>query len=264
MIFYRISFASKNTVIEEYVYLRIMVERLQKIISRYGVASRRSAEQMILAARVSVNGLVVTELGTKFDPEVDRISIDGKLIVTSQSPKLVYLLLHKPLNTICSRHDPQNRPTIQHLLPDHYQHLYSIGRLDYNSTGALLLTNDGDLANQLTHPKHHIAKTYEVLVQGNPSLQTLQQWRSGVELDGKQTLAAEVSRIEAKSISNQTLLRVVLHEGRNRQIRRVAEQLGHPVVALHRVSIDNIPLGSLPPGKYRLLTSHEVQQICSH
>lgn len=240
-----------------------MIERLQKILSRYGVASRREAEQFILASRVCVNGKIVTELGTKVDPECDRIAVDGKLITDESQapPELLYLLLHKPLGVICSRHDPQKRPTIKQLLPDRYQHLYSIGRLDYNSSGALLLTNDGDLANRLTHPSHHVPKNYEVWVQGHPSLKTLQEWRQGVVLDDKRTLRAEVNPLSTNP--QQTLLQIVLTEGRNRQIRRVAELLRHPVVALHRVAIADIQLGNLKPGEYRLLTPSEVQQMRS-
>lgn len=235
-----------------------MAERLQKIISRFGIASRREAEQMILASRVRLNGAIVTELGVKADPESDRIEVDGKLINKTHSPPKVYLLLNKPVATICTRYDPQGRRTVLDLLPPQYQHLYPVGRLDYNSSGALLLTNDGDLANHLTHPRHHIAKTYEVWVRGQIERAALQAWQTGVELDGRLTLPCDV-KVMAQT-SDRTQLQITLKEGRNRQIRRVADLLNHSVVALHRTAIAKISLGNLPIGKYRHLTELEVQQ----
>jgi pseudouridine synthase len=235
-----------------------MAERLQKIISRFGIASRREAEQLILASRVRLNGTIVTELGVKADPASDRIEVNGKLINRAPSPQKVYLLLNKPVAIMCTRHDPQGRRTVLDLLPSQYQHLYPVGRLDYNSSGALILTNDGDFANCLTHPRHHIAKTYEVWVRGQIARTELQSWQTGVELDGRLTLPCGVT-VMART-SDRTQLQIVLQEGRNRQIRRVAEQLNHPVMALHRVGIAEISLGNLPMGKYRHLTRSEVQQ----
>ncbi|WP_019499986.1 pseudouridine synthase [Pseudanabaena sp. PCC 6802] len=235
-----------------------MAERLQKIISRFGIASRREAEQMILASRVRLNGTIVTELGIKADPASDRIEVDGRLINQARSPQKIYLLLNKPVATICTRRDPQGRRTVLDLLPPQYQHLYPVGRLDYNSSGALLLTNDGDFANSLAHPRHHITKTYEVWVRGQIDLEVLQIWQAGVELDGRLTLPCEVTVLTRTS--DRTQLQIVLKEGRNRQIRRIAEQLNHPVMALHRVAIAEINLGNLPVGKYRHLTKPEVQQ----
>lgn len=240
-------------------FIPIMLERLQKIISRYGIASRRGSEHLIQTQQVRVNGVIVTELGTKADPNCDRIEINGKLLQPHHSPQLIYLLLHKPIGVICSRHDPQGRKTIQDLLPPHYHHLYSVGRLDYNSSGALLLTNDGELANQLTHPRHHVSKTYAVWVRGCPSAQALQQWRQGVDLDGKLTLPAAIEILDKKS--DRTQLRVILKEGRNRQIRRVSEMLGHPVLVLHRVAIANIQLGKLELCQHRQLSDQEIQQL---
>jgi 16S rRNA pseudouridine516 synthase len=235
-----------------------MVERLQKIISQFGIASRREAEQLILAARVRLNGEIVTELGTKANLKSDRIEIDGKLIGRT-SPDKVYLLLNKPVATICTRHDPQGRKTVMDLLPPQYQHLYPVGRLDYNSSGALLLTNDGEFANGLTHPRHHVPKIYEVWVSGQIDRSALQAWQTGVKLDGKLTLPCDVIVMAQKA--DRTQLQITLKEGRNRQIRRIAEQLNHPVRALHRVAIAEIDLDSLPIGKYRYLTRSEVQQV---
>ncbi len=253
-----------------------MIDRLQKILSRYGVASRRSAEQLILSGRVCLNGQVVTELGIKADPDCDRIAVDGKII--NHKPTLTYLLLHKPIGFICSRHDPQGRQTISQLLPSHYQHLYSVGRLDYDSSGALLLTNDGDFAHQLMHPRHHVPKTYEVIVQGCPSDRLLQQWRQGVLLENKMTLPAQVEVIQTlpqiglrnsrdfrnrnqQQQQQQTQLQIILQEGRNRQIRKVAASLGFPVIALHRVAIANIQLANLAPQSHRHLTIQELDQL---
>ncbi|MEE3715980.1 pseudouridine synthase [Tumidithrix elongata RA019] len=235
-----------------------MADRLQKILSRYGVASRREAEQLILAGRVKLNGAIVTELGTKADPTCDRIEVDNHLIV-KETPQILWVLLYKPVGFICTRHDPQGRKTIFDLLPPTYDRLYYVGRLDYNSSGALLLTNDGDRANLLTHPRHHIPKTYEVWVKGQPSQSDLQQWRQGVLLDEKTTLPADVTVLAAQP--QQTQLRIVLREGRNRQIRRVAEQLGYPVLALHRVAIASITLGDLRSGSHRLLKPCEIEKL---
>jgi pseudouridine synthase len=232
-----------------------MADRLQKILSRYGIASRREAEQLILAGRVRLNGEVVTELGTKADPISDRIEVDSNLIL-KETPQTQWLLLHKPVGFICTRRDPQGRNTVFDLLPLGCDRLYYVGRLDYNSSGALLLTNDGDTANRLTHPSHHIPKTYEVWVQGHPKRSDLEQWRHGLILDEKMTLPAEV-KILAKQ-SQQTQLQIILKEGRNRQIRRIAEQLGYPVIALHRSAIASIYLGDLTSGHHRQLLPQEI------
>ncbi|MFQ3615961.1 MAG: pseudouridine synthase [Cyanobacteriota bacterium] len=235
-----------------------MAERIQKILSQYGIASRRQAEQMIRAGRVRLNGQVAT-LGQVADLAGDRLEVDGRPLSAQARPDLLYLLLHKPTGVVSTCHDPQQRRTVLDLLPEHLRQssgLHPVGRLDANSTGAILLTNDGSLTFPLTHPSHHIPKVYEVWVAGRPSAEVLGQWRAGVLLDGRPTLPAEVAPVNARP--NKTLLKIVLHEGRNRQIRRVAEQLGHPVIALHRVAIGPIALGDLPAGRYRNLTSTEL------
>lgn len=241
-----------------------MPDRLQKILSRHGIASRREAEQMILAGRVAVNGNNVTELGTKADPESDRIEVDGKLLQTN-APKFVYLLLNKPIGVMSTCDDPQGRKTVLDILPSQYRHVYPVGRLDYNSSGALILTNNGDFANYLMHPRHHVPKTYEVWVKDIPSDRIIKQWQDGVILDGKLTLPASVNirQIErCKYQTPRTQLQIVLFEGRNRQIRRVAEQLGHPVLSLHRVAIATISLETLKVGAYRLLIDQEIETLC--
>jgi pseudouridine synthase len=243
-----------------------MLDRLQKILSRHGIASRREAEQMILAGRVAINGQIVRELGIKADPEGDRIEVDSKLLATN-APEFVYLLLNKPIGIVCTCDDPQGRKTVLDILPAKYQHVYPVGRLDYNSSGALILTNDGGFANRMMHPRHHVAKTYEVWVKDVPSPQTIRQWQNGVLLDDKQTLPAVVNILEIdrskkdKGSSPKTRLQIVLKEGRNRQIRRVAEQLRHPVLALHRVAIASILITSIKSGEYRLLSDQEIKAL---
>lgn len=241
-----------------------MPDRLQKILSRHGIASRREAEQMILAGRVAVNGNKVTELGTKANPESDRIEVDGKLLQTN-APTFVYLLLNKPIGVMSTCDDPQGRKTVLDVLPSQYRHVYPVGRLDYNSSGALILTNNGDFANYLMHPRHHVPKTYEVWVKDIPSDRIIKQWQDGIILDGKLTLPASVNirQIERdKYQTPRTQLQIVLSEGRNRQIRRVAEQLGHPVLSLHRVAIATISLETLKFGAYRLLIDQEIETLC--
>lgn len=243
-----------------------MEERLQKILSQWGIASRRQAEQMILDGRVRLNGQVV-HLGQKADPERDRLEIDG-VPISSHRPQLIYLLLNKPAGVVSTCYDPQGRPTVLDLLPQSWRHnqgIHPIGRLDAESTGALLLTNDGALTFALTHPRHGIPKTYQVWVKGNPTEKILQEWRNGVILNGRKTLPAKV-RILREQPGKQTLLEVILFEGRNRQIRRVAEQLGYPVIRLHRTAIGPILLQlpgepQLSSGKYRPLKDFELKLL---
>jgi 23S rRNA pseudouridine2605 synthase len=241
-----------------------MDERVQKILSQWGVASRRQAEQMILAGRVQLNGAAV-QLGQKADPDRDQIEVDGVAIRSTDRPQLVYLLLNKPAGIVSTCTDPWQRKTVLDLLPPELREgagIHPVGRLDAASTGALLLTNDGDLTFYLTHPRHHIPKTYYVWVEGYPSEPVLQQWRQGVLLAGQKTLPAQVTVVEHHP-DHKTLLRILLKEGRNRQIRRVAEQLGHPVIQLHRTAIGPIQLN--PPetspllaGCYRPLKDTEI------
>ena len=241
-----------------------MQERLQKILSQWGIASRRQAEQMIIAGRVLVNGSLV-ELGQKADPECDRIEVDGKLIQPTNRPQLIYLLLNKPVGVVTTCSDPEGRPTVLDLLATEFRQesgLHPVGRLDAYSTGALLLTNDGDLTFRLLHPKHKVTKTYQVWVHGQPPASVLQAWRQGVMLEGKKTLPAQIKILNTRHQGEQTLLEVVLKEGRNRQIRRVAEMLGYPVIQIHRTAIGPIQLETpkepLLPGQYRPLKDNEI------
>lgn len=233
-------------------------ERVQKILSQWGIASRRQAEQLILEGRVRLNG-AVAQLGQRANPECDRIEVDGTLIQPANRPQRVYLLMNKPAGVVSTCRDSWNRTTVLDLLPPDLRSetgVHPVGRLDAESTGALLLTNDGAVTYALTHPSHAIAKIYHVWVQGYPSAETLKRWSNGVRLSGRPTLPAQVEVLRVKP--SQTLLCVVLREGRNRQIRRVAEQLGHPVVHLHRVAIGSIHLGQLPTGQVRQLTDPEI------
>jgi len=238
-------------------------ERLQKILRSWGIASRRQAESMIIAGHVRVNG-VVAVLGQVADPNVDQIEVKGRSLTPTQRPDLIYLLLNKPRGMVSTCADPRGRKTVLDCLPESIQTghgLHPVGRLDTDSTGALILTNDGALTFGLTHPRHEVPKTYEVYVAGHPSLEVLNQWRRGVLLEGRKTLPAEVNVLQ--TFPHQTLLEIVMREGRNRQIRRVAQQLGHSVIRLHRTAIGEIQLqahGSqtLSPGTYRSVTCSEL------
>lgn len=241
-----------------------MDARLQKILSEWGIASRRQAEQMIERGRVRLNG-EIAHLGQKADPQRDRIEVDGVSVRPANRPDRYYLLLHKPKGVLSTCSDPQGRTTVLDLLPSDLRHdrgIHPVGRLDFDSTGALLLTNDGELTFRLTHPKHCIPKTYQVWVEGEPPKSVLQAWRRGVVLDGKTTLPASV-RVLKRQGSSQTLLEVILKEGRNRQIRRVAALLGYPAIHLHRTAIGSIQLNPsgkafLPCGQYRPLNESEI------
>ncbi|BAY16640.1 pseudouridine synthase [Nostoc sp. HK-01] len=241
-----------------------MEVRLQKALSQLGIASRREAEEMIRQSRVQVNG-VSANLGQKVDPQKDAIAIDGKLISAAERPPLIYLLLHKPPGVVSTCDDPQGRKTVLDLLPKELRTglgIHPVGRLDAESTGAIILTNDGELTFGLTHPSHSIAKTYRVLVKGHPSQAVIEKWSQGVMLDGRKTLPAQVNLIE--SFATNSCLEIVLKEGRNRQIRRVAEILGHPVIKLHRTAIGAIKLKNpqetfLREGQYRSLKDEEIR-----
>ncbi|MFB2920797.1 MULTISPECIES: pseudouridine synthase [Aerosakkonema] len=241
-----------------------MQERLQKILSQWGIASRRQAEQMILAGRVRVNG-TLADLGQKADAESDRIEVDGRLLKMGNRPKLIYLLLHKPAGVVSTCSDPQGRTTVLDLLPPELRlnsGIHPVGRLDADTTGALILTNDGELTFRLLHPSHKIAKKYQVWVHGQPPQKVLENWRQGVLLAGKKTLPAQVKILKTRANGDKTLLEIVIEEGRNRQIRRVAETLGYPVIHIHRVAVGPIQLQTpqepLLSGQYRPLKDDEI------
>lgn len=248
-----------------------MEERVQKILSQWGIASRRKAEKLILAGRVKLNGHQV-QLGEKVNPEYDRLEVDSQIIQPAQRPDFLYILLNKPQKVVSTCDDPQLRFTVLDLLPENLCQgtgIHPVGRLDFNSTGALLLTNDGELTLNLTHPRYHLPKTYDVVISGNIPETRLQQWREGVMLMGKKTLPAQVKVIH-RCPYQQTHLRVVMTEGRNRQIRRIVQQMGCDVLRLHRSAIGSITVdselfheSSLPSGHHRLLTTSEINFLKS-
>lgn len=230
--------------------------RLQKILARAGVASRREAERLIQAGRVSINGRVVTVLGTKADPLRDEVRVDGDVVGRPERP--VYYLLHKPRGTVCTARDPEGRPTVLDLLRGVRARLFPVGRLDWDSEGLLILTNDGPLAWRLTHPSNHVSKVYRVKVRGLVGPQDLDRVRRGLFLDGRRTLPAPVRRISSQA---NTWLEVTLYEGRRNQLRRMFERLGHPVLKLRRTAIGPITDKGLRPGDFRALTPAEVGRL---
>ncbi|MBE3591094.1 MAG: rRNA pseudouridine synthase [Firmicutes bacterium] len=231
-------------------------ERLQKFLARAGVASRRRAERMIAAGRVRVNGAVVREMGVKVDPQRDRVEVDGR-VIPAAPPPLRVAMLHKPRGVISSARDPQRRRTVTQLVPSE-ERLYPVGRLDYDSEGLILLTNDGDLAFALTHPRHQVPKTYHVWVAGAVGEEALRRLASGLELDGRRTAPAVVRRRPDLDRPGETALEIELREGRKRQIRRMCEAVGHRVRRLVRVAVGPLRLGDLPPGRFRWLSEAEI------
>ncbi|GAB4216024.1 MAG: pseudouridine synthase [Synechococcales cyanobacterium] len=242
-------------------------ERIQKLLAQWGVASRRHAEQMIVSGRVSLNGIPVLTLGTKANPAVDRLAVDGRPIAPPPLEPLT-ILVHKPVGVLSTCRDPQRRRTVLDLLPKDVRlthRLYPVGRLDAESSGALLLSSDGDLALRLTHPRYHVPKTYRVWVTGIPSPATIQRWREGIELEDGRTQPAHVRLLHQQGQTQTELpqaeLEFILSEGRNRQIRRMAAAAGHTVVQLHRVAIGSLRLGVLGLGKFRRLSPTEVWHL---
>ncbi len=252
--------------------------RLQKILSQAGVASRRAAEKLIEEGRVSVNGHTIREMGVKADPRADDIRVDGRRL--RQPDRHRYILLNKPAGVVTTRSDPQRRQTVLDLLGGVREYVYPVGRLDYDSEGLLLLTNDGDLAAHLTHPRHEVERTYEAHVAGTPDEEAIERLRRGIPLDGKRTRPADVKlltrgpaprtgvpherRGPAPRVPHerrQGLLLITIREGRNRQVRRMCEAVGHPVRKLKRTRIGPISDRHLRPGEWRELTRQEVQKL---
>jgi pseudouridine synthase len=238
-------------------------QRLQKILSGAGIASRRAAETYISDGRVSVNGTTVTTLGAKADPEVDEIRVDGRRIKTAA--RRLYILMYKPRGYITSRSDPKHRPTVIDLLARGgvRDYVYPVGRLDYDSEGLLLLTSDGDLAAHLTHPSHEIEREYQVQVLGVPDEHDLQRLSKGIVIDGRRTLPADVKvlRVIEDPEAQRAVLSIVVKEGRNRQVRNMCEAVGHPVDRLRRVRIGPITDEHIRPGEFRELDAREVAAL---
>lgn len=235
-----------------------MLERLQKVLARAGISSRRKCEELIRAGRVRVNGQPVRELGFKVDPARDRIELDGRPV---QVEPPVYIMLNKPRGYICTLRDPQGRPRVTDLVYGIAQRIYPAGRLDYDTEGLLILTNDGDFAHALTHPRHEITKTYLVRVSGRPRNRDLNKLQRGIMLSDGPTAPARVAVI--KKDPETTLLKVSIHEGRKRQIRRMFAAIGHRVIELKRIAVGPLTLGELRVGEFRHLTPEEVEKIKS-
>jgi pseudouridine synthase len=263
-----------------------MEQRLQKVLSQAGVASRRAAERLIAEGRVTLNGTTVREMGTKADADRDDIRVDGRRLHAPERKR--YILLNKPSGYVSTRSDPQRRPTVIDLLVGVREYVYPVGRLDYDTEGLLLLTNDGDLAARLTHPRHGIERSYEARVAGLPSVEAVRQLRDGIPLDGRRTLPADVTVLNPSGASKGAgtsrdgasrkgdvrtrrdegpvrktigVVQITIREGRNRQVRRMLEAVGHPVRELTRTRIGPLTDRRLKVGSWRDLTPEEVTTL---
>ena len=230
--------------------------RLQKVLARAGVASRRAAEQLIRAGRVRVDGRVARELGVRVDPRNSRVEVDGRRVVAE---RLVYLVLNKPRGVVCTLHDPEGRPTVAELLRDAGARVLPVGRLDFNTGGALLCTNDGDFANKIAHPRHHAPKEYLLKVGGVIDAKTLARFRESITIGGRATRPADVSLVRVEG--DKSFIAVRLEEGRNRQVRRLAEHAGFVVMRLIRTEHAGITVEGVPPGRFRMLTVDELTRL---
>jgi 23S rRNA pseudouridine2605 synthase len=231
--------------------------RLHKILAEAGVASRRKGEALIQAGRVSVNNKVIRELGITADPAYDRIRVDGKLL-PHPAPK-VYYLLYKPRGVITSLHDPQGRMTIKDLIPRIKAKVFPVGRLDYDAEGLLLLTNDGEMAMRLAHPRYRVPRTYLVKVKGVLTIEEMARIEQGVILDDGMSPAIKITPI--RRLQKNSVVRVTLHEGRNRVIKRTFEAIRHPVLGLKRIGFASLTLEGLRPGDYRPLSAEEIEHV---
>lgn len=234
------------------------MERLQKVLAQAGIASRRKCEEYITSGRVQVNDVIVRELGTKVDPAADVIKVDGKAI---KAQSKTYLMLNKPKGVITSATDPEGRKVVTDFLPGVKERVYPVGRLDYETEGLLILTNDGEFANLLTHPRNHVPRTYLATVKGNLHGSVLDKLKTGVKLDDGMTAPAEADYYDINPDKNETIVVITIFEGRNRQVRRMFEAVHHPVIRLKRVMFGPLELGGLPRGKFRALTGKEVQAL---
>jgi len=233
------------------------LERLQKYLAHAGLGSRRSCEEIILKGKVKVNGKIVTTLGTKVNPTRDNIEVNNQLITNKEDK--VYLLLNKPDGYVTTVKDPRGRPTVIDLIENINKRIYPVGRLDYETEGLLLLTNDGKLAYRLTHPSYKIDKVYEALVKGNPTKEKLSKLRNGIELEDGITEPAKVKVL--KKFSDKTLLEITIHEGRNRQVRRMCRIAGFSVISLQRTGFAFLSLADVNEGDFRYLTDQEVEKL---
>lgn len=233
--------------------------RINKYIALCGVASRRKAEELILAGRVTVNDEVMTELSYKVDEENDIVKVDDKLI--KEENKLVYILLNKPEGYITTVKDQFDRPSVLDLVSDIKERVYPIGRLDYETSGLLLLTNDGDLTYKLTHPKHEIDKTYVARVKGKLTKEEIERFKTGLKIEDYTTAPAKLKIIKYDEQRDSSLLEIKIHEGKNRQVRKMCKAINHPVLRLRRSAMGKIKIGDCEIGKYRYLTEDEIKYL---
>lgn len=231
-----------------------MEERLQKVLAHAGVASRRSCEELIMSGKVKVDGKTITELGVKVDPHKSLIEVEGKPITGKEKEK--YILLFKPAGYVSTVYDPQKRRTVMDLINGVNERVYPVGRLDYETSGLLVLTNDGKLTNELIHPSREVKKTYRTMVKGIPTGRSLGQLASGIMLEDGKTAPAEV---KLKKIENgNALIDITIHEGKNRQVRRMFQAVGHNVIWLKRIAFGPLKIEKMKPGEWRYLTNQEV------
>ncbi len=235
-----------------------MTERLQKILARTGIASRRKAEELIRAGRVAVDGRIVTELGLKVDPASAVITFDGAPVVFEEK---IYLLLNKPAGYVTTLSDTHGRPIVTDLLQGISQRVFPVGRLDYDTEGALILTNDGRLGQYIQHPRYEVNKTYEATVTGIPGTRKIRQLEKGIRLDNHLTWPAKVRILERKN--TEATLELIIHEGKKRQVRKMLAAVGHPVKKLKRTAYGNLKIGPLQRGKYRFLSQKDLKKIFS-
>ncbi|MEA1940479.1 MAG: pseudouridine synthase [Candidatus Caldatribacteriota bacterium] len=237
-----------------------MYERLQKYMASTGIDSRRNCEKLILKGFVKVNNSIITKLGTKIDPNKDTVKVNNKIVKYIEKKKNIYILLNKPRGYLTTLSDPSNRPTILKLIKDIKTRIHPIGRLDFNSEGLLLLTNDGELTYNLTHPSKGVEKTYIAKVKGIPSQEKLRMLSKGATLQyNYKILPCEIRRIEVKN--NNAILKIKIKEGKKRQVRRMGEYIDHPVLRLRRIQMGPIYLKELKPGEYRKLNRKEINSL---
>lgn len=233
--------------------------RLQKFLANAGVASRRASEKIIQDGRVKVNGKIVTVLGTKIDPEIDEVTIDGKPCIKPSC--YTYILMNKPMGVVTTAKDPFGRPTVLDVITGFNERVYPVGRLDKDTEGLLILTNDGEATYRLTHPKHEVEKTYFACVRGRVDKKQVRRLEKGVKLEDGLTSPAKVKIIKYEE--NLTLLEIKIHEGRKRQVKRMCSAIGNPVVYLKRTHIGKLSLKGLKPGQWRFMSAKEIQYIKS-
>jgi len=234
-----------------------MEYRLQKYLAEAGIASRRKAEELILAGQVKVNGKVVTELGTKVNSDRDKVYFQNELVKLKK--KKIYILLNKPAGYISATKDQFDNPSVLHLVDNIKERLFPVGRLDKDTTGALLLTNDGDFSYHLTHPKHEVSKTYVAEVVGRPTDEEMRLFMKGVYIDGKKTYPAKIRIV--KEMKKNSIVEIIIHEGRNRQVKKMCEEIGHKVVSLQRAAIGGLTVEGLKEGSWRHLTPKEIEKL---